>query len=281
MAAIDFETGKNSVGEILRRAGVPGPGIMYKPAEREFVPHFELCTVHGRYQANQKDTKPDGRWVERWHTGCPLCIQDAKVNKLVQRAGIPPRFQNRTLVGFIVEQQEQQRALAVAKRYANDFPAVLEKGTCLVFSGNRGTGKTHLACGIANEIMRSGYGALFVSAGEIVRKVRATWRKDSQISEDDALNGFAEVDLLIIDEVGVQYGTEGEQIILFEVINRRYERLRPTIILTNLPLERPREVGGARAMSLADYLGDRAVDRLREGGGRLVVFDWPSWRDRV
>lgn len=282
MAATASEQGTNSVGDILRRAPLPRPGSMFKPADREFVPQFERCTTHGRYQTNVKDERPDGRWIERWVAACPQCAKGAQVQRLMQRAGIPPRFQTRTLDGYQVEQPGQHRALALARRYAKQFAEIRAKGTCLVFSGNRGTGKTHLACGIANAVMGDGYSALFVAAGEVVRKVRATWRKDSPITEADAINQFAEIDLLIIDEVGVQYGTEGEQIVLFEVINRRYERLMPTIILTNLPIERPKDGDGReRQMSLADYLGERAVDRLREGGGRLVVFDWPSWRDRV
>lgn len=291
MAVIDSDPGRRQQAAPVQTVSALLPALplapdrpraVHKPADRVFVPAFEHCRIHGRYQANQQDLRPDGRWVERWHTGCPGCIRDARVGRLLQRAGIPQRFQHRTLEGYQAEQPAQQRALALARRYATQFDEVLAKGTCLVFSGNRGTGKTHLACGIANAIMRCGYSALFASASELIRKVRSTWRKDSPLSEQAALEAFSAIDLLIIDEVGVQYGTEGEQIILFEVINRRYERLKPTIILTNLPLERPQDgQGGVRAMSLADYLGDRAVDRLREGGGRLVVFDWPSWRDRV
>ncbi|MDP0953484.1 hypothetical protein Q6283_29845, partial [Klebsiella pneumoniae] len=66
--------------------------------------------------------------------------------------------------------------------------------------------------------------------------------------------------------VGVQYGTDGEQTILFDILDRRYRDMQPTIILTN------QDVKG-----LQEYIGERTFDRLREVS-RLVTFDWESYR---
>ncbi len=76
-------------------------------------------------------------------------------------------------------------------------------------------------------------------------------------------------DLLILDEVGVQFGSDTEKLILFDVLNERYERRRPTILMTNLTLE-----------EVADFLGDRIIDRLREDGGEFIPFDWESHRGK-
>src|SRR5205807_4134266 len=65
-----------------------------------------------------------------------------------------------------------------------------------------------------------GYTALFVTVSEAIRAVRRTWRREAQQSEDEVLRCFTQSDLLILDEVGVQYGTEAEQVTLFEIINR-------------------------------------------------------------
>jgi DNA replication protein DnaC len=74
------------------------------------------------------------------------------------------------------------------------------------------------------------------------------------------------VGLLVMDEVGVQYGTDAEKVLLFDVINRRYQDVMPTILLTNLD-----------KAGLREYLGDRAFDRIRENG-LLVPFVWESHR---
>lgn len=55
--------------------------------------------------------------------------------------------------------------------------------------------------------------------------------------------------------------------LLFDVLNERYERRKPTLMLSNLT-----------AQEVAAYLGERVMDRLREDGGRVIVFDWESHR---
>ena len=59
------------------------------------------------------------------------------------------------------------------------------------------------------------------------------------------------IHLLILDEVGVQFGSEFEKQLLFDVLNERYEKLKPSILLSNIPREQ-----------LADYLGifDNKID---------------------
>ena len=81
------------------------------------------------------------------------------------------------------------------------------------------------------------------------------------------LSAFTECDLLIIDEVGVQRGTDYEKDIMFDVINDRYENLRPTIILSNLSVEETKA-----------HLGERVFDRLRENGGKAFLLNWNSYR---
>ena len=114
--------------------------------------------------------------------------------------------------------------------------------------------------------MEQGRIAVFTSVINAIRRVKDTYRRDSGQSRQ-VVAGFIRPDLLILDEVGVQFGSETEKMILFEIINGRYEQLKPTIVISNLAKD-----------ALTDYLGERVVDRLREGGGRMLIFDWPSYR---
>ena len=77
------------------------------------------------------------------------------------------------------------------------------------------------------------------------------------------------VDLLIIDEVGAQAGTDSERGHLLEVIDLRYQAELPTIVISNCGRD-----------GLTHSLGERAVDRLRDHGGLLCVFDWPRYRKK-
>jgi DNA replication protein DnaC len=202
---------------------------------------------------------------EAWRRELDARAWDARLG----RAAIPERFSDRRLDTYRPTCPESQHALQVAQRYADNFGAVRKSGVCLIFCGDVGTGKTHLAAGIAHVVLEQGGQAVFSSVIRAVRSVKETYSKGAERTEAQALRDLVEPDLLILDEVGVQFGSDAEKLILFEIINGRYESRRPTIIISNLAIG-----------ELEKYLGARAVDRLREGGGKVVVFDWESYRGR-
>lgn len=195
---------------------------------------------------------------------------EAYARDIFNRAAIPPRFATRTLSNFKPQCDKSDAALRTAKSYAESFATVLENGQSLIFVGNVGSGKTHLASGIAHEVLKQGYSALFSTVLSAVRTVKDTYRRDSEKTESDAIMDLVKPDLLVLDEVGVQFGSDTEKLILFEIINGRYEHMRPTILLSNLDIK-----------GLTEYLGERVIDRLREGGGRPIIFNWASYRRNV
>lgn len=183
-------------------------------------------------------------------------------------AGIPERFHNRTLESFVATTPDQQRALEFSRAYADGFDQVLATGRSAVFIGKPGTGKTHLAVGIGLQVMREkNRTVLFTTVMRAIRRVKDSWSKDSNETETQAIKALVFPDLLILDEVGVQFGTEFERNILFDVLNERYERRRPTILMSNLELE-----------AVRGYLGERVMDRMREDGGKFIAFTWGSYR---
>jgi len=134
--------------------------------------------------------------------------------------------------------------------------------------GRPGTGKTHLAVGIGLQIMeRNNRTVLFTTVMRAVRRVKDTWGKSGSETETKAIAALAFPDFLILDEVGLQFNSDTERLILFDVLNDRYEKRRPTLLMSNLPVG---EVG--------EYLGERIMDRLREDGGEFIPFDWESHR---
>ena len=224
---------------------------------------------------------------DHW-TECPKCmieIRDAEAKKQIERdkqaalereqrrwaakigsAAIPERFKDRTLDSYVAKTSGQKKALAFAKEYAENFDQVMRTGRSAVFVGKVGTGKTHLAVGIALSIMQQQKSPVFVTVQRLIRRVKDSWRTKEE-TETEVINAFALPDLLILDEVGVQFGSEFEKQVLFDVLNERYEKLKPSILLSNIPSEQ-----------LSDYLGERVTDRLRENGGALIGFNWDSYR---
>jgi DNA replication protein DnaC len=192
-------------------------------------------------------------------------------------AEIPPRFRGKTFDDYRAASPAQERILSIARDYAANFEDAHKAGRCLLFSGKVGAGKTHLACAILQAIIetpltpvegwerRRWYPVRYSSASELIRTIRETWH--SNTSESAAIAKFVAPDLLVIDEVGLQFGSEAERNQLTEILDKRYQRILPTIIVSNVAKE-----------ALPKYLGERAVDRLRENGGLVAVFDWESHR---
>jgi DNA replication protein DnaC len=184
-------------------------------------------------------------------------------------AGIPERFKTRTLETYVVDANntKQQRIYDFCKDYAASFDGVRKTGRSFLMLGTVGTGKTHLSIGIALEVMKSSHSAVFTSASKIFRSIKDTYQKGSHQKESEAMAVYTQCDLLIIDEVGVQRGSDFEKETFFDVINERYENMRPTIILSNLTID-----------EIKLFLGERVFDRLRENGGKAFLLDWPSHR---
>lgn len=237
----------------------------------------ETCPTHGEFQAKN-------HFRDHW-TGCPGCRADKQAAQQAEEAaqakreeaarwqrrlgfaGIPERFQDRRLSRYVAQNDGQASVLAFATEYANDFASVMQTGRSAVMVGKPGTGKTHLAVGVALDVMTRGHTALFTTAMRALRRVKETWGKGAQETERSAIEALVFPDLLILDEVGVQFGSDTEKLILFDVLNERYEQRKPTLLLSNLT-----------APEVRDYLGERIFDRLREDGGRVLVFDWHSHR---
>lgn len=191
-----------------------------------------------------------------------------KATKIIGDSAIPARYQTRTLAEYKISNAGQRMAHEASCAF---LQAMLEEEPCgsnLLFYGASGTGKTHLAVGIAQALIERGGSALYTRASRIAQRVKETYSKQSSLTEREVYESFVFPDLLVIDEVGRQFGTDAEKLMLFEVINSRYEALKSTIVISNLSGE-----------GLMNYLGEAAMDRLREGG-QSVLFDWTSFRKR-
>lgn len=217
------------------------------------------CTTCANLLSNQEQEREEAQKRER--------ANQVWLTKLGQ-SQIPERFKDRTLASYIASNEGQKHALAFATEYADNFQQALKTGRSALFIGKAGTGKTHLACGIALQIMRSNrHTALFLTVQRAVRRIKETWHHSAKETEASAIAALVYPDLLILDEIGVQFGSETEKNLLFDVLNERYERCKPTILMSNLTID-----------EIKPYLGERVFDRLREGGGKSVVFDWDSHR---
>lgn len=258
------------------------PAAFNRTLQENLGERAENCDAHGAYVS--AGMRYLGR-REVW-TPCPGCeearvagerradamrmadAQRERIEAMVGAAAIPGRFVGRSLENFHAVTDAQQEALRIATDYAANFSAHAKRGRSLIFSGLPGTGKSHLATAILQALMPERCG-LYTVCMDVIRNVRATWRRDSEHRESEVLGAYTTVPLLVLDEIGAQYGTDGEQTILFDVLDRRYRDMRPSILLTN------QDKAGMK-----QFIGERTFDRLTETA-RWVSFDWESYRPQA
>ena len=242
------------------------------------------CEKHGEYTATITTMIWDIGKPHEWTTPCPGCEQEREERRkredeeraekerrcriAVNRkaATIPSRFAGCTFENYVTSNEGQKRALLFAQAFAENFAAMQEAGNSLTLYGTPGTGKTHLACAVANHILDSGRTVIYTRAIDLIHAIRETWRDHSK-SQIEVTGRYQTTGLLIVDEIGVQFGSEAERTQLFEVLDERYGEMRPTLIVSNLNLK-----------GLQDSLGGRIYDRLMQNGSGCAVFDWRSYR---
>lgn len=225
-----------------------------------------FCQKHGEYwRLVAKDDDPAECFECYREKADYLDFISSRQKRLLRDANIPLRFRDKSFSDFLVTDEKQAQILKTCQSFTADFANC--KAKSFIFSGGVGTGKTHLATAMINELVRAGVSAHYTSFSELMRNIKNSWNKQSNITEYELIKAYTAYDFLVIDELGVQFESQAEKVFLFDIVNSRYLNVKSTILISNLTLHLLREL-----------IGDRVVDRLREDGGKALIFDWQSQR---
>lgn len=229
---------------------------------------FKTCQIH---KTRFLEAVVDGQGA-RYTSGCPLCEAEKRTKELFGKALIPSRFQGKTMENYETVLPGQNRALRICQGYLDHFLENASKGHGLFFSGRPGTGKTHLACAVLKGVISLNSSGLYATLEQIFTDVKATWNSNSE-TQKQYLNRLAVLDLLVIDEIGANRNISArEKEIFFSIINDRYERQKPTVLITNLAFR--------GEDSFENFVEERIADRIFEACS-AVVFDWESYRRKA
>ena len=154
-------------------------------------------------------------------------LEKKKLNLMeyaVRKAGFP---KYKEIEGFDFEFQP-----SINKNEILDYASLrfMEKKENIVFYGNSGVGKTHLATALGVIAARNRYSTYFIKCADLMNKLH---QAKLQNKLEDKLKKLASYRLLIIDELGYLPITKEDSNLFFQLIDRRYERFS-TIITTNI-----------------------------------------------
>jgi DNA replication protein DnaC len=205
-----------------------------------------------------------------WH--CPRCLEQQLADErhkgwmaeraatLMTAATIPAKYAGKKFVA----QNDEQRAVRVQARMFRDFILREPAWAALIMIGTTGTGKTLLACEVAQSLIANAARSVrYITANGMISEIQASYGRDGK-SEEGEIQRFVQYDVLILDEIDAIRATGNASLLLTEIINRRYNENRPVIAISNQPL-----------VDLARFVGDRVHSRLHEN----AFFCSLNWED--
>jgi len=226
----------------------------------------QRCDKHGDQTALVR--RDSGTWA------CPKCHEEEvaaterqrwlteRSAALLKIATVPRKYAGQRRPATTPE----QRAVRATVRSFRDFVLAEPRWAVLLLVGKNGTGKTWLATEIAeawvNNLSKS---ARYITANGMISEIQSSYGQEGKSQETEILR-FVQYDLLILDEIDAKPDRENANILLTEVINRRYNENKPVVAITNQPVD-----------NLAQFVGDRVDSRLHENAF-VCAFTWADFR---
>jgi len=267
---------------VVESRPLPATAPMVPPPPAE--PEVAACpTCHLPFSENRHG------WTKNYtehsdHTGhlrkfgyclepCPTCSGDVekrmaakkqaeRVNLLFGTPQIPAYAKSWTLESSPANQKAKDMVSEYIRQALADMETI-KRG--LWMGGPAGSGKTGLAIGAMKEAMKSDRQTLFVQTIELLNKLRASFGKESEITEDALLNAVCTTDLVVLDDVATERPSPYVLEQFYYIVEKRRSLGKWTIFTSNLStndLENYWRPDGVKPGSF--HPGLRIVERLRE-----------------
>jgi DNA replication protein DnaC len=191
---------------------------------------------------------------------CPACLREEEVLResgWLHERGVPKKLCHARFKNFDPRDPSSKSALETAEKFSR------RKEGFLILAGDIGTGKSHLAVAI----MREKKTGLFIRHSSLLERIRETYRDRTA---PDPVAACKRTKLLVLDDLGTSGGGTDDQPALHSILDHRHAEGLPTVI-----------TGNVTAAEIAELLGQRVFDRIRESLFKMVVVTGPSRRGEV
>lgn len=233
------------IGEVCQHCGrelvvekVDFPPTLRQKYGKDFEWYYHPCTPECEGKNDQQE----------WE----LSRRDARVASLREKSGLTKRLRGYTMDNFrMAVSPAAARARVKVEEYLEGWEENREEGRGLYLCGGVGSGKTHLAVAVLNELIRKKrVPSLFVTVPELLDNLRETYNKPGR-NLDEWMDAVQNADFLVLDDLGSERATEWVRERIFVIVDYRYRETLPTIFTSNIG-----------PMDLATKLGQRTASRI-------------------
>lgn len=204
------------------------------------------------------------------------CRDLDRTKEVEAKASIPKLYENASLNNFVLPSDNPiasaalGRVVVTVKSYAREFPVLDKPG--LLFIGEPGTGKTHLAVAALRLLMSRGFPGLFFDYQTLLERIRSGYDPTSNSSDREAYRAALDAEVLLLDDLGAHRVTDWVEDTVTSIITHRCNNRKPLIATTNLPdadttapvFDRTTGETARVKVTLAERIGPRAKSRLYE-----------------
>ena len=140
------------------------------------------------------------------------------LNRIFNQSNVNASLRDATVKSYQPQNEHQVKAKNTAIEYVKTFS--LDEPKSLILQGSYGTGKSHLAYAIAKAIKQQGYSVAFMHIPMLMERIKATYNRNATETTDELVQLLSSIDLLVLDDVGVE-NTEHTLNKLFSIVDNR------------------------------------------------------------
>lgn len=254
--AILSSTGAKILSAMLERGGVEEKVAAIREENRALQEKRRELLEKNGYPADYTAVKYDCQMCgDSGYVGIDMCVcmktcisqmrlKDSELGRLCDTQS----FETFDLSYYAPGEERalMEKTLNAMKKFSEGFSS--DTTDSLLFVGDTGLGKTHLSTAVGITVIGRGYDVEYKTIQALIDDFEEVQFKGEK---SDRIRNYYDCDLLIIDDLGCELSTQFTVSCIYNIINARMNKRKPTLISTNLTQK-----------ELRDRYGDRITSRL-------------------